>query len=160
MNCRQKRNLPMADKAVRIVRGLALFILALTLLASLPIVHGQTGSGETTGKNSGGYNIQQSMEVGFRSSSINGNIDTYDTFVDLGTGVRLFDYTVDMRSLDHSGFLFDNLHFSNFGYGGDPNDVTRLRMDKNKWYDFRVLFRRDKNFWDYNLPANPLNPTP
>ena len=85
--------------------------------------------------------------------------DTYDTFVNLGPGLRLFDYTLDMRSLDHNGFLFDNLNFSNFGYGGDPNDVTRLRVDKNKWYDFRVLFRRDKNFWDYNLLANPLNPS-
>ena len=63
-----------------------------------------------------------------------------------------------MRSLDHNGLLFDNLNFTNFGYGGDPNDVTRLRIEKNKWYDFRVLFRRDKNFWDYNLYANPLNP--
>ena len=63
-----------------------------------------------------------------------------------------------MRSLDHKGLLFDNLSFTNFGYGGDPNDVTRLRIEKNKWYDFRLLFRRDKNFWDYNLYANPLNP--
>ena len=36
--------------------------------------------------------------------------------------------------------------------------MTRLRIEKNKWYDFRLLFRRDKNFWDYNLLANPLNP--
>ena len=79
--------------------------------------------------------------------------------MNLGSGLRLFDYTLDMRSLDHNGLLFDNLNFSNFGYGGDPNDVTRLRIDKNKWYDFRVLFRRDKNFWDYNLLANPLNPS-
>ena len=63
-----------------------------------------------------------------------------------------------MRSIDHRGLLFDNLSFSNFGYGGDPNDVSRLHIDKNKWYDFQLLFRRDKNFWDYNLFANPLNP--
>jgi hypothetical protein len=79
--------------------------------------------------------------------------------VNLGSGPRLFDYTLDMRSLDHNGVLFDNLNFSNFGYGGDPNDVSRLNIDKNKWYDFSVLFRRDKNFWDYNLFANPLNPS-
>ena len=60
-----------------------------------------------------------------------------------------------MRSIDHNGLLFDTLSFSNFGYGGDPNDVTRLRIEKNKWYDFRMMFRRDKNFWDYNLSANP-----
>lgn len=135
------------------------FILALTILASSPLSHAQNVSGETKGIDSGGYNIQQSIEAGYRGNWVNGNTDTYDTFVNLGSGLRLFDYTVDMRSLDHNGFLFDDLRMSNFGYGGDPNDVTRLRIDKNKWYDFRLLFRRDKNFWDYNLLANPLNPS-
>ncbi len=141
------------------VRGLSFFVLAVTLLASPLMSRGQNGSGETKGMDSGGYNVRQSIEAGYRTSWINGNTDTYDTFVNLGPGLRLFDYTLDMRSLDHNGFLFDNLSFSNFGYGGDPNDVSRLRLDKNKWYDFRVLFRRDKNFWDYNLLANPLNPS-
>jgi hypothetical protein len=159
MNPIQERSLPMVDKRIAAPRGLGLFVLVVTLLASSPMSQAQNGSGETTGRNSGDYNIQQSVEAGYRSSSINGNTDTYDTFVNLGPGLRLFDYTLDMRSLDHDGFLFDNLRFSNFGYGGDPNDVTRLRLDKNKWYDFRVLFRRDKNFWDYNLLANPLNPS-
>jgi hypothetical protein len=135
-------------------------VIVATLLASAPLSHAQNGTGETKGIDSGDYNIQQSIEVGGRTSSINGNIDTYDTFVNLGSGLRLFDYSLDMRSLDHNGILFDNLNFSNFGYGGDPNDVTRLRINKNKWYDFRGLFRRDKNFWDYNLLANPFNPSP
>ena len=116
-------------------------------------------AGETKGIDSGDYNIQQSIEAGYRSTWINGNTNTYDTFVNLGSGLRLFDYSLNMRSLDHNGLLFDSLDFSNFGYGGDPNDVTRLRLEKNKWYDFRMLFRRDKNFWDYNLLANPLNPS-
>ena len=159
MNLVQTRNLPRANNTIAAAHGFALFLLVVELLATSPICQGQTGSGETIGENSGNYNVHQSVEAGFRSSSINGNIDTYDTFVNLGSGVRLFDYTLDMRSLDHNGFLFDTLNFSNFGYGGDPNDVSRLRLDKNNWYDFRVLFRRDKNFWDYNLLANPLNPS-
>jgi hypothetical protein len=132
-----------------------LFIVALFLS---PAARAQENSGELKGIDSGDYNIHSSVEFGYRSSDINGNMDTYNTFENLGSGVRLFDYTLEMRSLDHNGFLFDNLSFSNFGYGGDPNDVTRLRAQKNKWYDFRLLFRRDKNFWDYNLFANPLNP--
>ncbi|MFZ0739712.1 MAG: hypothetical protein WAM96_21635, partial [Candidatus Acidiferrales bacterium] len=123
-----------------------------------PAARAQDNSDESKGINSGEYNIHSSIEFGYRASEINGNMDTYDTFENLGSGVRLFDYTLDMRSIDHNGFLFDNLNFSNFGYGGDPNDVTRLHIEKNKWYDFRLLFRRDKNFWDYNLWANPLNP--
>jgi hypothetical protein len=141
------------------VRALGFLALLVALLTSSPSSHAQNSSGETKGVDWGNFNIQQSVEVGYRTTYINGNSDTYDTFVNLGQGPRLFDYTLDMRSLDHNGFLFDNLSFSNFGYGGDPNDVTRLRLDKNKWYDFRVLFRRAKNFWDYNLLANPLNPS-
>src|SRR5271168_1738368 len=123
-----------------------------------PAARAQDDSGESKGINSGGYNIHQTIDFGYRASEISGNQNTYDTFENLGSGLRLFDYSLSMRSLDHNGFLFDNLTFSNFGYGGDPNDVTRLRIEKNKWYDFRLLFRRDKNFWDYNLYANPLNP--
>ncbi len=63
-------------------------------------------------------------------SNINGNMNTYNTFENLGSGLRLFDFDFQMRSLDHNGFLFDTLSFSNFGYGGDPNDVTRLRDRK------------------------------
>ena len=62
-----------------------------------------------------------------------------------------------MRSLNHQGLVFDRLYLSNFGYGGDPNNVSRLRMGKNKWYD-DALFRRDENVPDYSLLANPLNP--
>src|ERR1700677_4894449 len=133
----------------------AIFIVALLLS---PAARAQDDTGELKGINSGDYNIHSSIEAGYRASEINGNQNTYDTFENLGSGLRLFDYTLEMRSLDHKGFLFDNLSFSNFGYGGDPNDVTRLRIQKNKLYDFRQLFRRDKNFWDYNLFANPLNP--
>ncbi len=133
----------------------------LTLLCAallLPSVARSQDDSEAKGKNVGDYHVQQSVEFGYRWNGISGNNDTYDTFVNLGQGFRLLDYTLDMRSLDHNGIFFDDLNFSNFGYGGDPNDVTRLHIDKNKWYDFSAMFRRDKNFWDYNLFANPLNP--
>jgi hypothetical protein len=134
------------------------FILFTAAFFLSPAARAQDDSGGSKGINSGGYNIHQTIEFGYRASEISGNQNTYDTFENLGSGLRLFDYSLSMRSLDHNGLLFDNLTFSNFGYGGDPNDVTRLRIEKNKWYDFRLLFRRDKNFWDYNLYANPLNP--
>src|SRR5271154_7083827 len=134
------------------------FVLFIVAAFLSPAAHAQDDAGESKGINSGGYNIHQTIDFGYPASEISGNQNTYDTFENLGSGLRLFDYSLSMRSLDHRGFLFDNLSFSNFGYGGDPNDVTRLRIEKNKWYDFRLLFRRDKNFWDYNLSANPYNP--
>ncbi len=133
----------------------AVFAVALFLS---PVARAQANSGESKGINSGDYNIHQSIEFGYRLNEVTGNQNTYDTFENLGSGLRLFNFDFEMRSLDHHGFFFDNLSLSSFGYGGDPNDVTRLRIEKNKWYDFRLLFRRDKNFWDYNLSANPYNP--
>src|SRR5581483_4523541 len=113
---------------------------------------------ETEGASEGNYNIKQSIEFGGRLTDIKGDANTYDTFVNLHEGPRLLGFTTEMHSLNHAGLAFDNLYFSNFGYGGDPNDVSRLRVSKNRWYDFNLLFRRDQNFWDYSLLANPLNP--
>src|SRR5262249_50630701 len=73
-------------------------------------------------------------------------------------GSRLMEYTLQMRAPAHAGFLFDDLLFSNFGYGGDPNNLSRIRLQKGKLYSFVGGFRRDQNIFDYNLFANPLNP--
>ena len=114
---------------------------------------------EPEGITFGDYNVRQSIEFGGRITSFTGDQAAYDTFVNLRQGPRLLGMTLEMNSLDHNGLFFDHLSMSNFGYGGDPNDVTRLRISKNKWYEFNALFRRDENFFDYSLLANPLNPT-
>ncbi len=144
--------------ACRRLMSIGLALLLAMLFCSQ--VRAQDEAAPTQGVDSGNYNIQQSIDFGYRLNEVSGNYDTYDTFVNLQSGFRLFDYTLDMRSLNHNGLLFDDLHFSNFGYGGDPDDVSRLQIDKNKWYNFDASFRRDVNFWDYNLFANPLNPAP
>jgi hypothetical protein len=111
-----------------------------------------------TGIDQGNYNIKQSIEFGSRFTSIGGDQQTYDTFVNLQQGARLLGFTTEMQSLNHHDTWFDRLYFSNFGYGGDPNNVSRLRVAKNKWYNFDALFRRDENYFNYSLLANPLNP--
>lgn len=113
---------------------------------------------QDTGRVSGNYNIQQSIEIGGHITDVNGSQNVYNTFVNVQDGFRLLDYTLSMRSLNHTGSLVDNLYFTNFGFGGDPNNVSRLRVSKNKWYDFSGSFRRDVNYFDYNLFGNPLNP--
>ena len=115
---------------------------------------------EQKGMDQGNYNIKQSIEFGGRLTSVTGNEQTYDTLVNLQQGPRLLNFTTEMRSLDHRGTFFDRLYFSNFGYGGDPNVVSALRISKNKWYMFDASFRHDENFWDYSLLANPYNPAP
>jgi len=111
------------------------------------------------GESAGPWLIKQSAEFGGRITDFTGNQGTWDTFVNLGTGPRLLEYTLDLHSPDHKGFLFDDLLFSNFGYGGDPNNLSRVRAQKGKTYSFNASFRRDQNIFDYDLFANPLNPT-
>jgi len=120
----------------------------------------QNSPSEPEGVTSGGYLIHSSAEVGYRSSDITGSGDMYDTLVNLQQGPRFLDQTLSMQSVDHQGFLFDDLYLNSFGWGGDPNNALRLRADKNKWYNFVGSFRRDQSFSDFDLLANPLNPPP
>ncbi len=110
------------------------------------------------GTSAGPYVVKQSAEFGGRITDFTGNTGTWDTFVNLGTGTRLLEYTLDVHSPNHNGLLFDDFLFSNFGYGGDPNNVSRIRAQKGKLYSFSAGFRRDQNIFDYDLFANPLNP--
>src|SRR5271169_6916088 len=138
--------------------SLVLFALAVLLTLGLPAARAQQEE-EQKGIDQGNYNIKQSIEFGGRFTSIGGDTQTYDTFVNLQQGPRLLGFTTEMRSLDHHGTFFDDFYFSNFGYGGDPNDVSQIRITKNKWYSFNGMFRQDQNHWNYSLLANPLNPT-
>src|SRR5262249_14218485 len=132
-------------------------LLAVLCFAVIPATRAQDP--EQKGVDEGNYNIKQSIEFGGRLTSISGNDQVYNTFVNLHGGPRLLGFTMEMRSLDHHATLFDRFFLTSFGYGGDPNQTSRLRMSKNKWYNFDASFRRDENFWDYSLQANPLNPT-
>jgi hypothetical protein len=137
------------------------FVLAVLILTggfALTLAAQQTE--EQKGIDQGNYNIKQAIEFGYRFTDITGNLQTYNTMVNLQDGPRLLNFTTEMRSLDNRGTFFDRFYFSNFGYGGDPNVVTVLRVSKNKWYAFNAMFRHDENLWDYSLLANPFNPAP
>src|SRR5437773_7825451 len=106
----------------------------------------------------GNYNVSQSVELGWRVEDRAGSAPMYNTLVDLHGGLRVLEQTLDVRSLNHRGLLFDTLSLTSFGYGGDPNAASRLRAQKNRWYNLNASFRRNRNFWDFDLLANPLNP--
>lgn len=133
-------------------------LLALMLVLLL-LPTGAAAQEPTEGVNWGNYNIKQSVTFGGRFADFTGNKAVYRSFDNLQAGPRLLEYSLEMRSLNHQGSLFDNFFLGSFGYGGDPNAVSRLRAYKNKWYNFSGTFRMNRNQWDYNLLANPLNRT-
>ena len=121
-----------------------------------------------TEKPFGDYVVTQSFELGYRFVDVTNrkaspgaptDLSMYNTLVNLHQGPRLLQQSISFQSPSHTGLLFDDLSLSSFGFGGDPNDVVRARVSKYNWYDFTGLFRRDWNFFDYNLFVNPLNPS-
>ena len=141
--------------------------IAIILLITLTVAaFGQTGSGsaqnppaQPEGVKTAGYTVHQSIEFGYRFNDTIGNHDMYSTLVNLQQGPRVLSQTFSMQSDAHAGLLFDNFFVNSVGWGGDPNNYLRARVDKGKWYNLLASFRRDQNFFDYNLLANPLNPS-
>jgi hypothetical protein len=151
------RAYPLHWACARNIAAVALF-LALPLLAlaqnfPLNLPQGTTGD---NGKPWGPYTVQQSIEFGGHIAGIDGNQLTYDTFTDIHSGPRLLSQSLSMTQAPGSGGFFDSLFVESFGFGGDPEDLARLRIKKEHWYDFVALYRRDKNYFDYNYFANPF----
>jgi hypothetical protein len=139
---------------------------AIALGSLFVMAHAQSASSSSTdGIEKGNYVIQQSIELGYRWSSISSpgqsseNDAMFNTLVNLHSGPRLLEQSLSLRSLNNTGLLFDDLNITSFGWGGDPNNVARFRVSKNRWYNFEGDFRRDQNFFNYDLLANPLNPS-
>lgn len=131
--------------------GVALCLLPGTLHAQS--VPAPAGAGQVYN----GYTVQNTLELGGRVTSISGNSNMYDTMENQQSGGRLLDQSFTARSLRHNGAFFDELWFSSFGYGGDPQEGTRLRMYKNKLYDFNAVYRHDQNYFNDNYLGNPYN---
>ncbi len=112
---------------------------------------------EPAEKISHGYLVHQSLEVGGRFTTTSGSTAMWDTLVNQSSGGRILGQSLELHSVDPSKTpFFDTLTTYSTGYGGDPYDVSRLNISKGRLYDFAGVFRRDRNYFDYNLLANSL----
>jgi len=102
-----------------------------------PAPQSEPSSGDTIGD----YTVTQSFELGYRSLSVSGNEDTYQSQVNFGNGLRLFDSDVEAFSKDGNGLLFDQLSLKTEGLGNDPYESARFRIEKNGWYEYDLDWR-------------------
>ncbi len=106
-----------------------------------------------------GYITHQSIELGGHIVEQSGSGAMYDTLVNLQSGPRILNQSLTMHATGPSHpIFFDDLSTSSFGYGGDPINVTLLNVSKGRIYDFHGSYRRDRQYFDYDLLANPLIP--
>jgi len=107
-----------------------------------------------------GYAIHQSIDLGGRIANPTGSGAMYDTLVNLQSGPRVLGETFDLRALPGTKTtLLDTLTAFSTGFGGDPNSFTRLNASKGKLYDFSGVFRRDRQYFDYDLLGNANIPS-
>lgn len=109
------------------------------------------------GKDIGGFKVTQSIDFGGRITSVNGSQAMYDTLVNQQSGPRIFEQSLIMQSISHQD-VFDTLTLNSFGWGGDPEQALRLRVNKYRWYTFFGSYQHFQNYFNYNLLDNPLNP--
>src|ERR1700736_6365024 len=105
------------------------------LLGSLQLGVGTLGQNPQAPKETiaDGYAIHQSIDLGGRIVDTSGSGAMYDTLVNLQSGPRILSQTLDLHAVANSTHrFFDTLSMSNSGYGGDPNNVTTLRVSKDK----------------------------
>jgi len=107
-----------------------------------------------------GYAIHNSVDLGGHYASQWGSGAMYDTMVNIQSGPRILNQSLELHAVRGEKHfpLFDTLYTSATGFGGDPNNYAVLRASKGKLYDFSGTFRRDRQFFDYNLLGNPLIP--
>jgi hypothetical protein len=106
-----------------------------------------------------GYTAHHSVDLGGHMVNMAGSNAMYSTLVNLQSGPRVLGETFEMRALPGTKATFvDNLRAVGNGFGGDPNTFAKLDFSKAKNYEFSGLFRRDRQYFDYDLLGNPNLP--
>jgi hypothetical protein len=145
-------------------KGLApAFSATLLTMSALMLQSASVGAQDLSspkGKVMDGYQVQQSWDLGGHIVSHSGSGAMYDTLVNLQSGPRILNATLTAHATAKAKHpWFDNLFTVNTSYGGDPENLTVLRASKAKLYEFNGMFRRDRQYFDYNLLDNPLVPS-
>jgi hypothetical protein len=107
-----------------------------------------------------GYSAHGTADLGGHMSGVTGSNAMYDTLVNLQSGPRVLGETFEMRALPgNKNPMFDSLSAIGTGFGGDPNSFNKLDFHKGKLYEFSGTFRRDRQYFDYDLLGNPGIPS-
>ena len=147
----------------RIAGGIGVTVLTMTVsvaFAQNPTPAAPLPTPEAKMTTPNGYTIHQSVDLGGRMTNATGSGAMYDTLVNLQSGPRVLGETFEMRALPgQKGTLVDSISAFGSGFGGDPYNLAKVSASKGKVYEFSGLFRRDRQYFDYDLLGNPNIPS-
>ena len=120
----------------------------LFLLLALPSLHAQpvltpTPDASSTASDIGAYKVTNSVETGYRFTTIGGDKSLFRSVENYGNGIRLFGANFDMRAKDGHGHLFDAATLTTSGLGNDPYGFANLTVDKKDRYRYDMTWRRN-----------------
>jgi len=105
-----------------------------------------------------GYEIHNTADLGGHMVNLVGSGRMYDTLVNIQSGPRVLGQTFTMHALPGTTHpLLDDLTAFSSGFGGDPENFAKLDFSKGKLYEFSGTFRRDRQYFDYDLLGDPDN---
>jgi len=134
----------------RIAGGVAVVLLATGIAAA------QAPAPDTQPVAPSGYSLHNTVDLGGRVTQVNGSGAMYDTMVNEHSGPRVLGEKFELRALPGTNhMLVDSLTAFSNGWGGDPNTFARVDFYKGRLYQFSGLFRRDRQYFDYDLLGNP-----
>ncbi len=124
-----------------------------------PTVPASAPPAETQAGVENGYLMHQSADLGGHLVGMSGSGAMYNTLINLHSGPRILGQTYSLHALPGTKHLiFDSLTAFGNGFGGDPINFAKLSFFKGKLYEFTGTFRRDRQYFDYDLLANPSIP--
>ena len=109
--------------------------------AQTPVAPTLEPVGKPRGETWGDYNITDNFETGYRFSTVGGSLSKYKSDVNYGDGIRVLSSSFSMFSRDAKGGLFDDLTITTQGLGNDPYESASLRIAKNRWYRYDMIWR-------------------
>jgi hypothetical protein len=106
-----------------------------------------------------GYSAHYTVDVSGRVNDTVHSGAMYDTLVNLQSGPRVSGETIELHKLDSNKHAWvDDARATGSGFGGDPYNFAKLSMSKSNLYEFNGIFRRDRQYFDYDLLGNPNIP--
>ncbi|MFN0105582.1 MAG: hypothetical protein ACKV2U_26280 [Bryobacteraceae bacterium] len=103
-------------------------------------------AGSPRGDNVGEYNITNSVELGYRFHTVDGNLGKYRSDVNFGNGIRLLGGAMGVHSRNGKGKWFDEILLDVRGLGNDPYQFSSFRAQKNSMYRYDLLWRSNEYF--------------
>lgn len=92
------------------------------------------------------YNVVQQWEFGYRFATVGGDDGKYRSDVNYHDGVRLLSSYLTVNSREGHGNWFDEIVLTTQGLGNDPYESATLRIQKNRIFNYDMLWRSNDYF--------------